>query len=176
MKAIILYMWTVYVGAQPVYIQHARTNPEERAYVLEEAFKNAGEHPWFPVYVHARHLLLAVAWSESALDGSRVGDAGELGIMQLHPRSMAGRKYAKQCPVPSRRCDALSIALGANELAKGYRACGYDWGKAVGYYKSGKCIEGPRARDVIALWDWMIHRDMDQRREALAAAGHTREP
>jgi len=166
MKAIILYMWTVYVGAQPVYIQHARTNPEERAYVLQEAFTNAGEHPDFPQYVHARYLLLALAWTESGLDGSRVGDVGELGIMQLHPRSAAGRKYAKRCPVPSRSCDALSIALGTSELAKGYKACGYDWGQAIGYYKSGRCIEGPRARDVMVLWDWLVRRDTDQKAEA----------
>lgn len=170
MKAIILYMWTVYVGHQPVYIQHARTNPEQRAYVLEEAFTNAAVRVKVPKY-----LLLALAWTETALDGSRVGDAGEMGVMQLHPRTAAGRAYARSCPVPSRRCDALSIELGAEALAKGYDACG-TWKQAIGYYKSGKCLEGPQAARTMAIWDWTWNRFIDDAYGLLGAEGHTREP
>lgn len=150
MKALILYMTVVFVGARgPVHAPHMRPMPEARAAEFSAALDQSAAFTGLP-----RYLLFAVAWSETALDGSRVGKVGERGVMQNHPRSRAGRAYARVCKgVQSAACDRLSIRLGAEALAEAFRACG-TYGMAIGRYKSGKCIEGPAARRVLSVWAW----------------------
>lgn len=94
-------------------------------------------------------LLVALAHSETGLDGTRVGELGEVGLMQFMPHSRAGRAYARaQGSQPER--DGVAIILGAEALREGLRACGSE-AAAIGHYKSGRCQVGPRARAVIAL-------------------------
>jgi hypothetical protein len=96
-------------------------------------------------------LVLAVAHSESGLDGTRVGPMGEVGLMQLMPHSQRGRAYLDAQGPQSVR-DGVALLLGAEALHQGRLVCGNE-AAAVGWYKSGRCIVGPKVRAVIALRD-----------------------
>ena len=148
MKAIILYLLTVFVGAEPVYIAHARGQADELATTLGDAFERAGKSYGLPP-----RLILALAYSETGLNGKMVGKVGELGVMQVHPRSAAGAVYARSCSSHTLECDAWNVHLGAQMLSECFARCG-TLGMAVGCYKSGRCVQGPAAGRVLSMWRW----------------------
>ncbi len=96
-------------------------------------------------------LLVALAYSESGLDGERIGVLGEVSMMQFLPHTAAGREYARLRGSQAER-DGVAILLGAEALRHGMQVCGSE-AAAIGWYKSGRCTVGPRARAVIALRD-----------------------
>ena len=99
-------------------------------------------------------LLVALADSESGLDGTRVGELGEVGLLQFMPRGAPGRAYRLARGSQAER-DGLALLLGAEALRHGLRACGSE-ARAVGWFKSGRCVAGPKARWVLALRDRMM--------------------
>lgn len=130
-------------------VAHARRYPggvEARAAELAEHFDQAAQ-----TYQLDARLLVALAHSESGLDGTRVGAMGELGLMQLMPNTPAGRAYAA-VRGPQTVRDGVAILLGAEALRHGLTVCGSE-AEAVGWYKSGRCIAGPKVHYVLALRD-----------------------
>jgi hypothetical protein len=118
--------------------------PEGRATELAELFAEAGAAHRIDTY-----LLTALAWSESRFDSSQVGLAGERGLMQLHPRYIYGRVY-KRFRGSRHDQDRLSIFLGADALRHGLQVCGERRMRhAIGFFKSGRCIAGPAAAQVM---------------------------
>lgn len=102
------------------------------------------------------YLIAAVAWTESRFDSYAVGLLGELSLMQLHPRTLAGRSYRRYHGLSQDDRDRLAIHLGADALRHGFIACGRSVPKAVGFYKSGRCISGPAVHGVlVARWRMM---------------------
>lgn len=101
-------------------------------------------------------LLTSTAWSESRFNQGAIGAVGEVSFVQLHPRGRRGRLYLASCAPGDMReaCVRRAAELGALELRDGFKACG-TWGMAVGRYKSGRCIEGPRSRAVLHVWAWV---------------------
>jgi hypothetical protein len=144
----ILYLATAWVGMKTTYVRHFSPDGDWRAAELAGMFHRAGEYSGVPA-----PLLSALAYSESGYNSEAVGKVGEVSLMQLHPLGRGGRIYKRTCSRPSAKCDELAITLAAEELVRGYEACG-TWGMAVGYYKSGRCKEGPLARYVVRVWGW----------------------
>jgi len=97
-------------------------------------------------------LIAAVAFAESGFDGRRIGAVGELGLMQLHPRTPAGRAYAALCGPrrPQAECDRIALELGATVLSRALGAC-HSEHAALGLYRSGACVEGPAGLRVVEL-------------------------
>jgi len=132
-------------------VAHARRHPggvEARAAELAEHFDQAAR-----TYDEDPYLLLALANSESGLDGTRLGAMGEVSLMQLMPNTPAGRAYAAVRGPQSVR-DGVAVLLGAEVLHQGMLVCGNETA-AIGWYKSGRCVAGPKARWVVALRDRM---------------------
>jgi hypothetical protein len=121
---------------------------------LAEQITTAATHrhldPW---------LVAAVAFAESGFDGQRIGDVGELGVMQLHPRTPAGRAYAALCGPrrPQAECDRVAFELGATVLARALAACPSAHA-ALGLYRSGQCVEGPAGLRVLDLRAQLLER------------------
>jgi soluble lytic murein transglycosylase-like protein len=149
LSALILAMTTVFVGSRVHHVAHMRPEPEARARELAAGLEDASARAGVPL-----GLLVALAWSESGFNSRLVGQVGEVSFMQLHPAG-CGRHYPRHCRgVSSAPCDALAAYLGAVALRLAWERCG-TWGMAVGAYKSGRCIEGPRARQVLRVWAWL---------------------
>lgn len=108
----------------------------ERIGAFAAAFRASGEvhgiDPW---------LLAAIAVRESGLNPQARGPAGELGIMQLHPRGvgrgMEPRLARRQCASPE-ACQLEVVDRAARELAACLARCGGE-AEALGCYNSGRC-------------------------------------
>lgn len=72
------------------------------------------------------------------MDSSAVGAAGELGLMQLHPRSPWGRRARARCRAGDERCDAVVVDEAAGLLAAALARCGAIEA-ALGAYNTGRC-------------------------------------
>jgi hypothetical protein len=144
-------------GLRPVYAPHLRqhpSGPERRAEELAGQLRRAA---------HAARvelpLLVALAYHESALDHGARSRVGALGALQLLPSSPWGRGWLRACGKgpraaekgPRRRVEELNAHWGAIALRDGLRACRGAPGMAVGFYRTGRCVEGPKARNTIAL-------------------------
>lgn len=128
-------------------VQHARHYPggvDAKAAALAEHIDQAAQ-----IYDLDPYLLVALAYSESGLDGTRVGPLGEVSLMQLLPHSRAGREYTHAKGNQAER-DGLAVFLGAEALHQGVMVCGNEL-SALAWYKSGRCLPGPKARFVLAL-------------------------
>lgn len=128
------------------FVRHCRRAPggcEARAQRLAALFTAAGERhsvdPW---------LLAAMSVKESGLDSSARGAVGELGLMQLHPRSPWGRRAHARCR--SEDCDAAVVDEAAGLLAAAIARCG-ELGAALGAYNTGRCGPNGYARRVLAI-------------------------
>lgn len=100
-------------------------------------------------------LLVALATRESGLNPDAVGARGELGLMQLHPQSRAGRLAARLCAETPRHCPAILVDGAARVLRASIDRCG-DVERGLVLYHTGRCGE-PDAyvRSVIARRDRM---------------------
>jgi hypothetical protein len=150
LAATLLALLTVWHGPDPVYARHLRRHPrgpvaraEQLAGQLTRAARRARvELP----------LLVALALDESAVDHEAVSPVGAVGALQLLPASPWGRGWlrARRGVTPAED-EALNALWGAYALRDGLRACGGDPGRALGFYRAGRCLEGPRARHTLAL-------------------------
>jgi hypothetical protein len=155
LAATILLLLTVHLGQglRPVYAAHLRRHPlgaELRAEQLAVRLTRAAEAAQVEVA-----LLAALAYDESHLDSTRVSSEGALGMLQLLPTSRWGRAWLEACGQQLDRCEALNAVWGAYALRDGLKACRGRLGHAVGFYRTGKCVEGPRARRTLALAHWV---------------------
>lgn len=97
-------------------------------------------------------LLIAIAKTESDLNPNRTGSIGELGIMQLHPRSafpaarnalfMRNPRYRKRCLRTPSACQDEVIQAGATILQYAIKKCKTNF-KALQMYNSGTCTGNP---------------------------------
>lgn len=101
-------------------------------------------------------LLGMVAFSESSLNPDALGAAGERGLLQLHPGSKWGRSAAQDCRFRTTyECrTTVSIRWGAEALRHGLTVCGSET-QAVGFFKTGRCVDGPKGRATVAMRDRM---------------------
>src|SRR6185436_8422017 len=157
LAAALLALLTVAVGPEgPVYALHLRRHPrgpEARAEQLAGQLRRAARLAGVEL-----GLLAALALDESALDHSARSSAGALGALQLLPASPWGRGWLRACSsanrshgkAPTSLVEELNAHWGALALRDGLTACRTE-GRAVGFYRTGKCVEGPRARHTLAL-------------------------
>lgn len=97
-----------------------------------------GVDPW---------LLAAMAARESGFNPFAQGSVGELGLLQLHPKSRAAREvrfvqdeaYRKRCRKEPGACQRDVIRRAAQLLASSLDRCGGDESAALGLYNTGRC-------------------------------------
>jgi hypothetical protein len=153
----ILLLSTIWVGALgPVYNKALRLHAlgaERRAEQL------AG-------YVHAgardtgvdEGLLTVLLYLESGFRAEAVNArVGAFGLGALHPRSRWARGLHEGCARSPSTCEQLSVVWSARALARGIRDCGGEV-EGVGWYRSGRCIAGPRSRLAMRLRDRVFRR------------------
>lgn len=131
-----LTVWERPSDGHVVYAHHCRTAPggceaRLRAIALEmiRAGRAHGVDPW---------LLAAMAYRESGLNPDAIGAVGEVGVLQLHPRSARGRRALAACARAPSRCTAAVIWLAAEGLAASIARCGSE-PAALGAYNRGHC-------------------------------------
>lgn len=131
-----LTIWERPSDGRVVYVHHCRTAPggcdaRLRAIALEmiRAGRIHGVDPW---------LLAAMAYRESGLNPDAIGAVGEVGVLQLHPRSARGRRALAACARAPSRCTAAVIWLAAEGLAASIARCGSE-PAALGAYNRGHC-------------------------------------
>lgn len=126
----------VRVDGERIHVRHCRRAPggcEARARRLARLFVDAG----------ARHrvdavVLAAIALKESGLDSRAVGRAGELGLMQLHPRSPWGARARARCAAGGEACDRVVVDEAAALLATAIARCA-ELDRALAMYNTGRC-------------------------------------
>ena len=118
------------------YIVHCRRafgGCEARARRMADLFVRAGhDHdvdPW---------LLVAIALRESGGNPDAVGQRGELGLMQLHPESRAGRLAARLCDESPRECPAILVDGAARVLRASIDRC-ETVERGLAMYNGGRC-------------------------------------
>jgi len=133
-----------------VYVAHCRSAPggcEARVRsIAVELVRAARAHrvdPW---------LLAAMALRESGLNPEAVGAIGEVGVLQLHPRSAHGQRARAACRRAPGRCGAAVIWIAAEHLAAVQAICGSE-GAALGAYNRGECGETTYSRRVLRRRD-----------------------
>jgi hypothetical protein len=92
-------------------------------------------------------LLAAMAFKESGLNPFAVGQVGELGILQLHPKNKRSKgvrfihdaAYRKHCKREAGACQREVVERAAQLLAKSLEKCEGDLKSALGMYNSGHC-------------------------------------
>lgn len=127
----------------PVYhCRQAREGCDRRllefAHYLVDAGERNGIDPW---------LLAAMAFRESGMNPFAVGNVGELGILQLHPKNPRVRSvrfvrdqfYRQKCRKEAGACQAEVVDRAAEILARSMAMCGGDLNLALGAYNTGKC-------------------------------------
>lgn len=100
-------------------------------------------------------VLAAVAFRESGLDPFAQGTAGEMGIVQLHPRGVGSRvqfvsseRYRGQCHDRAGACQREVLQAGAQHLSEAVNRCG-DLNAGLGAYNTGECGETAYSRRVL---------------------------
>jgi hypothetical protein len=110
----------------------------EFAQYLTESGERHGIDPW---------LLAAMAFRESGLNPFAVGAVGELGILQLHPKSPMAKSvrfvrdqwYRQRCKREPGACQREVVERAAVMLEYSLEVCGGDLNKALGAYNTGHC-------------------------------------
>lgn len=174
----LLYMSVVWVtpALEPVYARHFREDAlgaELRALELAEQVEFAAVTARVPVA-----LLAAVLEDESGFNAQAFGARGELGPAQLLPGTPWFRGWFAECaqmparpdpsPVNSRPsfwawkcagcqapCEAANVLWGAYALRESINACGGDEHLALGRYRTGRCVAGPRGAATLELAQWL---------------------
>lgn len=111
------------------------------ALVLAAAIAHAAATEHVPV-----RTLAAMAWHESRWGAHTIGQAGEYGPMQLHPRGW-GTMF---CAGIDTRGVFGNVTCAARVLARLKRKCG-TWKRALGAYNGGGCKVSLYARKVGGL-------------------------
>lgn len=131
-------------AGRPYQVQHCRRAPrgcrerlEAFAGMFVRAGRETGVSPW---------LLAAMGMSETALNPFAEGEAGERGILQIHPARRDGRKlrflrdarYRERCKREVGACQDEVVSLAAAILARAIGKCG-DTEAGLRMYNSGRC-------------------------------------
>jgi Transglycosylase SLT domain len=106
-------------------------------YLVDAGTRN-GIDPW---------LLAAMAFRESGMNPFAVGDVGELGILQLHPKNprvksvrfVSDAWYRERCRKQVGACQREVVDRAAEILARSIAKCNGDVNLALGLYNTGKC-------------------------------------
>lgn len=98
-------------------------------------------------------LLVALAIRESGANPDAVGARGELGLLQLHPESRAGRLATRLCAESPGECPWILVDAASRVLRASIDRCG-DEGRGLVRYHGGRCGEPDAyARSVLARRD-----------------------
>jgi len=157
--AIILSLLTVHTAPSgPIYARHIRNHPLGAELYVESVVHWAED----AALVHEvdPYLLIALVVSESALNDRAVEPrTGAAGLMQLMPGSRWQRAVERDCKGATRSaCAAAQLLRGAEALRHALDACGGDEWAAIGLYRTGSCLRGPRGLKVIEL-AWLLRGD-----------------
>lgn len=124
------------------HCRHAKEGCDRRlaefAEYLSDAGAEFGVDPW---------LLAAMAARESGFNPFAKGSVGELGLLQIHPKSRAAREvrfvqdeaYRKRCRKEPGACQRDVVRRAAQLLASSLERCGGDVSAALGMYNTGRC-------------------------------------
>lgn len=100
-------------------------------------------------------VLAAIAIRESGLDPFARGSAGEMGIVQLHPRGVGRRvrfvrseAYRRRCSRSPGACQREILEVGVRHLASAVQHCG-SLEAGLGAYNTGVCGETSYSRRVM---------------------------
>jgi len=150
--AIILSLLTIHEAERiTVYAKHLRNHPlgpiarsEQLAKHLSAASLLSGIRV---------ELLTALAFHESALNHNAVSPSSARGLLQLNPRSSWGKSWRSECQSykSESRCEFLNVLWGAYALRDALFACNGNEVQAIGFYRTGRCINGPRSRSTSRL-------------------------
>lgn len=158
LAATLLYMHVVWVtpALEPVYARHfreAELGAELRALEQAEQLEVAAELAGVPLA-----LLVAVEQDETGFNAGLIGAAGELGGMQLLPGTRWWRGWLDACWRAGdlrSRCDGLNVLWGAYALRDALDECEGDVHAALGRYRTGRCVRGPRGAATLDLAEWL---------------------
>jgi hypothetical protein len=148
----------------------------EFAHYLRDAGARNGIDPW---------LLAAMAFRESGLNPFAVGGVGELGILQLHPRSPTSKNvrfvkdgwYRMRCKREPGACQREVVDRAAEVLARAVVLCGGDMDRALSAYNTGRCGgNSSYARRVRREVEWLKGAVGLSRIEQLAEAARSADP
>lgn len=133
--------------------------PQDRALEMASHFEEAARITHQPV-----ERLVAVAFYESTLRPGAVardehGVAIARGTMQLNIHSRWGKAWLRECKQAPDACELLNIRWGAWALRDAMQSCGSAV-RAIGMYRTGRCVDGPRARRTVAL-SWALRWRLD---------------
>lgn len=148
---ILLQMGTIWYtpSFDPLYVahmRHARGGAEVYATELARDLEYAAADEDVPLA-----LLTALAYDESGLNRGAVSVVGAYGPLQVHPASRWGEEARRACRKLSRRaCLAAIVRAGARAIRDALSACPTET-SAVGWYRSGHCLVGPRGRHTVQL-------------------------
>lgn len=148
-------------SGRPVYAPHFRTHKlgaEGYAAQLAHAFEGAADAHGVPAA-----LLAALAFCESAFNARAVaGDrVGSFGVLQLNPRGARARSVLRACARDAAHCVEHQADAGAEMLRDALDACGGNESLALGFYRTGRCVEHKGSARVLALRD-RIHAEVLQ--------------
>lgn len=100
-------------------------------------------------------VIAAMALRESGLDPFARGNAGEMGIVQLHPqgvgrsvRFVQSEAYRRRCARSPGACQREILEVGAEHLASSVSHCG-GIAEGLGAYNTGVCGENAYSRRVM---------------------------
>ncbi len=157
LTAAVLYLATVWVGpGGAVYAKPLRQHElgavgraGELARYIERAATSERVNPW---------LLLALVYLESSFRTSAVHPStGAAGLGQLNPRGKHAVRLMAACSALPSYCEALSVSVAASALLEGLQTCAGTLA-GVGYYRTGRCVVGPRARYAVRLAERLERR------------------
>jgi soluble lytic murein transglycosylase-like protein len=160
LAATILALCVVWQGKVTVYVRHLRMHDRGAEARAEELAGQLTDAAWEAGVDVA--LLTALAHDESGFDHAAVSPEGALGALQLLPASRWGRAWLAEVEDLEgrglRAREDLNVQWGAYALRDALEACGGSVVHALGFYRSGKCIDGPRGRRTVRLAKWIRTR------------------
>ena len=146
------HLVTIWRGPSPALARHVRalggeTYLESISGTIQREAEARGLDPL---------LVGMVAFSESSLNPDDLGAAGGRGLMKPHTGSEWGRAGARDCKSGTTyECrTTVSIRWGAEALRQGLMVCGSE-ASAIGWFRTGRCVNGPAGRAVVAMRDRM---------------------
>ena len=110
----------------------------EFARYIVDAANRQGVDPW---------LMAAMALRESGFNPFATGSVGEMGILQIHPKSPRAKQvrfiqdhwYRKRCRKQPGACQKEIVEQAAKALARAIELCDGDLRDALGAYNTGRC-------------------------------------